>query len=122
MSGWRERIQQAFIAVHGDSRDGVQVRASRELAAEIEKPVEPRLELIRKRIGEQFEVKAEYGEHHERAFRSRANHLSHSALRSSHLTSHLTLRRGIHQCHEVSTPVETAEELFRQALCHLEGK
>jgi|HubBroStandDraft_2_1064218.scaffolds.fasta_scaffold00513_11 hypothetical protein len=55
MNGWKERIQRAFIGVHGDTRDEVQVRASKEMQAALEKPVEPPLQALRKHIEEQFE-------------------------------------------------------------------
>jgi hypothetical protein len=142
----RERIRQAFVTqVHGDVRDEVQVRASREMLAEIEKPVGRPIEAIRKHVAEEFDkarqtpqpmteppaqveqnnpvnTENEYAEHDERAFHVRSKCLSHAALRSVHITSHRILRRGVHQCHEVTAPVETAEELFRQALRHLEEK
>ena len=142
----RERIRQAFVTqVHGDVRDEAQVRASREMLAEIEKPEGTPIDAIRKHVAEQFNkarqtpqpiteppAQAEQNnplktenvdaEDEERAFHVRSKYLSHAALRSVQFHSHAALRRGVHQCHEVTAPLETAEELFRQALRHLEEK
>jgi hypothetical protein len=113
----RERIRQAFVTqVHGDVRDEAQVRASREMLAAITEPPA--------QVEQNNPLKAEKvdAERDERAFDVRAKYLSHAALRSVQFHSHAVLRRGVHQCHEVTAPVETAEELFRQALRHLEEK
>lgn len=142
----RECIRQAFVTqVHGDVRDEEQVRASREMLAEIEKPVGRPIEAIRKHVTEQFDkarqtvqpinerpaqaeenttLKTEnaYAEHEERAFHVRSKHLSHAALRSVHINSHQVLPRGVHQCYEVEAPIESANELFEQALRQLGGK
>jgi hypothetical protein len=142
----RERIRLAFVnQVHGDLRDEAQVRASREMIAEIEKPVGRPIEAIRKHFTEEFDkarqtpqpiteppaqaaqnspLKAEneYAEHDERAFHVRSNYLSHAALRSVHINSHQVLPRGVHQCYLVEAPTESIGELFEQALKQLEGK
>ena len=113
----RERIRQAFVnQVHGDVRDEAQVRASREMLAAITEPP------AQVEQNDPLEVEKVDAEHDERAFHVRSKYLSHAALRSVHISSHRILRRGVHQCHEVTAPVETAEELFRQALRHLEEK
>jgi len=112
----RELIAARFIEVHGDVRDKEQLRASREMIAAITEPaaqVEQNNPLNAEKVD---------AEHNERAFHIRSKYLSHAALRSVHISSHRILRRGVHQCHEVTAPVETAEELFRQALRHLEEK
>ena len=142
----RERIRQAFVnQVHGDVRDEAQVRASREMLAEIEKPEGSPIDAIRKHVGEQFDkarqtaqaiteppaqveqnnpLKTEnvYAEHDERAFHVRSKYLSHAALRSVHINSHRVLPRGVHQCYVVEAPTESANELFEQALRQMEGK
>ena len=113
----RERIRQAFVTqVHGDVRDEVQVRASREMLAAMTEPpaqAEQNDPLKAEKIDTQ---------HDEWAFDVCSKYLTHAALRSVHISSHRILRRGVHQCHEVTAPLETAEELFRQALRHLEEK
>jgi hypothetical protein len=138
MSGWKERIQQAFIVVHNDVRNAEEVRASREMLAEIEKPVEPPLQDIRRHIEEQFnharqthatpvqveqssplKIKTEYGQQEERVFHTRARYFSHAALRSVHINPHWVLQRGVHQCFAVEAPCESASELFEQALKQL---
>lgn len=112
MSGWKERIQRAFISVHGDTRDAVQVRASKEMMEALTTPVTP-----------EVEKKSALKSDEQHVFDKRAKALAHHALRSTHLYPHQALRRGAHQCFEVTTPVETAEELFRQGLKQLsEGK
>jgi hypothetical protein len=142
----RERIRQAFVnQVHGDVRDEAQVRASREMLAEIEKPEGSPIDAIRKHVAEQFDnarqtaqpiteppahveqnnplkKKNSYGEHDERAFHVRSKYLSHASLRSVHINSHRVLPRGVHQCHVVEAPTESASELFEQALRQMEGK
>jgi hypothetical protein len=111
----RELIAARFKEVHGDVRDAAGVRASREMAAEIEKPVERPIEVIRK-------AENAYDEQEERAFHVRSEYLSCAALRSSHIDSHHVLPRGVHQCYVVEAPTETVAELFAQALRQLEGK
>jgi hypothetical protein len=142
----RERIRQAFVnQVHGDVRDEAQVRASREMLAEIEKPVGRPIEAIRKHVTEEFDrarqtpqpiteppaqveqnnpLRTENvdAEHEERAFHARSKYLSHAALRSVHINSHRVLPRGVHQCYLVEAPTESANELFEQALRQLGGK
>jgi hypothetical protein len=143
-AGWKERIQQAFIAVHGDKRDSEQVRASRQMVEELSQPVEPPLETVRKRIAGEFArvhddlakclreetkpaveesrlLKTEYGEQQERVFCTRAKYLSRAALRSGHV-HYRTLRRDLHHCYVAEAPTETVAELFAQALRQLEGK
>jgi hypothetical protein len=72
----RELIAARFKEVHGDVRDAAGVRASREMAAEIEKPVERPIEVIRK-------AENAYDEQEERRSRSlRIFVLRRSALRS----------------------------------------
>jgi len=112
----RELIAARFKEVHGDVRDKEQLRASQEMLAAItEPPAQAEQDNLLKKENS-------CGEHDERAFHARSTYLSHAALRSVQFHSHAVLRRGVHQCHEVTAPVETAEELFRQALRHLEGK
>ena len=142
----RERIRQAFVdQVHGDVRDEEQVRASREMLAEIEKPEGSPINAIRKHVAEQFDkarqtpqpitelpeqgdqnsllnTKILYGEHEERTFHVRSKYLSHAALRSVHIHSHRVLRRDLRECYLVETPTESATELFAQALRQLEDK
>jgi hypothetical protein len=142
----RERIRQAFVTqVHGDVRDEAQVRASREMIAEIEKPEGSPIDAIRKHVAEQFDnarqtaqpiteppaqaeqnkpLKTEnvYAEHDGRAFHVRSKYLSHAALRSVHINSHRVLPRGVNQCYVVEAPTESASELFEQALRQMEGK
>ena len=119
MSGWKERIQRAFISVHGDTRDAVQVRASKEMMEALTRPVVPAAEKPTPTLQEQ----QVFDERAKQAFEQRAQALAHCALRSTRLYTHQALRRGVHQCFEVTAPVETAEELFRQGLKQLsEGK
>ncbi len=113
----RERIRQAFVnQVHGDVRDEVQVRASREMLAAI---TEPPAQVEQNNPPNAENVSAE---HNERAFEVRSKYLSHAALRSVHINSHRVLPRGVHQCYVVEAPTESADELIQQALRHLEGK
>jgi hypothetical protein len=113
----RQSEWQAFVnQVHGDVRDEAQVRASRGMLAAITEPPA--------QMDQNSPLKTEKTDdkHDERAFHVRSKYLSHAALHSVQFHSHAVLRRGVHQCHEVTAPVETAEELFRQALRHLEEK
>jgi hypothetical protein len=105
----RELIAARFKEVHGDVRDAAGVRASREMAAEIEKPVERPIEVIRK-------AENAYDEQEERAFHLHSEYLSGAALRSGHIHSHRVLPRGVHQCYVVEAPSESASELIEQAL------
>lgn len=141
----RELIAARFKDIHGDVRDEVQVRASREMLAEIEKPEGTPIDAIRKHVAEQFDkvrqtaqpiterpAQAEqnnqfktenvYAEHEERAFYVRSKYLSHAALRSPHIRSDRTLPRGVHQCYVVEAPTESAAELFEQALRQLKDR
>ena len=113
----RERIRQAFVnQVHGDVRDEVQVRASREMLAAI---TEPPAQMEQDKPLKTENVDAE---HEERAFHVRSKYLSHAALRSVHINSHRVLPRGVHHCYVVEAPSESADELFEQALRQLGGK
>ena len=113
----RERIRQAFVnQVHGDVRDEVQVRASREMLAAI---TEPPAQVEQNNPLKTENVDAEHDEH---AFHVRSKYLSHAALRSVHINSHRVLPPGVHRCYVVEVPTESANELFEQALRQLEGK
>src|SRR5271165_2846102 len=91
----RELIAARFKDIHGDVRDEAQVRASREMLAEIEKPEGTPIDAIRKHVAEQFnkarrtatepaqveqndplKAEKEDAEHDERAFDVRSKYLS----------------------------------------------
>jgi hypothetical protein len=138
----RERIRQAFVTqVHGDVRDAAQVRASREMLAEIAKPVEP-LESVQTHIEQQFakvhadlaktllkkatpqierssidKTANEYGIQEAREFRIRSKRLYRDAFRTG-LHSRAVRRDQLRFIVEDST--ETASELIAAALKGLE--
>ncbi len=127
----RELIAARFKDIHGDVRDEAQVRASREMLAEIEKPEGTPIDAIRKHVAEQFnkarqtpqpitEPTAQVEQNNPLNVRSK--YLFHAALRSFHINSHPVLRRDLRECYLAETPTESAAELFAQALRQLGGK
>jgi hypothetical protein len=131
-----ERIRQTFVTqVLGVVRDREAVMASREMAAEIEKPEESPIEQIRTeferlRVGlaQEMAKPARVEKSHlpksenaEREFRVHSESLYRAALRSAH--AHSRVRRvDLHHCYVVETPTESAIELFAAALKSLGEK